>query len=188
MPDKYTLKEIRIEVAGGVTLVADVSSVDGVRSLLADLANAKIMPVSNVSSKSDQQPPTRNAESDTPESRMETRAALEPGTMGTLNLLAFKDDVPQLLRPGQLSQTDAVLSLLFALEAGLRMSKVEYEWFKDLYEAQNIKSGSPLAMILTNLRNSGYLDKKTYQADKSLRLTAKGEKKAIEILKKGRGD
>ena len=51
-------------------------------------------------------------------------------------------------------------------------------------EAQNIKSGSPLAMLITNLKNSSYIDKKVYTEDKCLRLTAKGEKQAIDAIKK----
>ena len=39
-------------------------------------------------------------------------------------------------------------------------------------------------MRLTDLRNSGYLDKRVYSVGRELRLTAKGEKKAVEVLKK----
>jgi Mn-dependent DtxR family transcriptional regulator len=38
-------------------------------------------------------------------------------------------------------------------------------------------------MLLSNLKNSNYIDKKAYSTDRTLTLTAKGEKKAIEVLK-----
>jgi hypothetical protein len=99
--------------------------------------------------------------------------------------LAFKDDVPQLLRPSAFNKAmEAALVLLHAVETGLRNSTIEYESFKALYEDQNIKSGTPLSMLITNLRNLGYLDKKEYRDSRKLRLTPKGDKKAIEILKK----
>lgn len=183
MTDKYSIKEVRVQLEGGATLIAEVDSVDGVDRLLQDIRSAGLsaaVPVQVV-------PPPRmpdGGDDDGPERRIELRAGLEIGALTAMNLLAFKDDVPQLLRPGALSVTDALLVLLFAIETGLRTSKVDYETFKDLYEAQNVKSGSPLTMKLTDLRNAGYLDKKTYQADKALCLTAKGERKAIEILKK----
>ena len=46
-----------------------------------------------------------------------------------------------------------------------------------------MKSGTPLAMLMTNLRNSGYLGKNIYKSDRRLRLTAKGDKRAREILR-----
>jgi hypothetical protein len=58
-----------------------------------------------------------------------------------------------------------------------------YDDFKDLYDAQNIKSGSSLPVLLTNLRNAGYIDKKTYSADQTIRLTAKGSNKAEDVIK-----
>jgi hypothetical protein len=78
---------------------------------------------------------------------------------------------------------EAPLVLLHAVETGLRNSAIEYDSFKALYEDQNIKSGTPLSMLMTNLRNAGYLDKKEYREHRKLRLTPQGDKKAIEILK-----
>lgn len=79
--------------------------------------------------------------------------------------------------------SDAALVLLFSVEAGLKRSSIEYEAFKGLYESQNIKSGSSLPMLLNNLKNANYIDKKTYDSDRTVRLTAKGEKRAINVLK-----
>ncbi len=38
-------------------------------------------------------------------------------------------------------------------------------------------------MLLTNLRNVGYIDKKAYGADRTERLTAKGANKAEAVIK-----
>jgi Mn-dependent DtxR family transcriptional regulator len=37
-------------------------------------------------------------------------------------------------------------------------------------------------MLLTNLRNAGYVDKKAYAVDRTVRLTAKGATKAEEVI------
>lgn len=188
MSKEYTLKEVRIDVQEGVTVIAEIDSVPSLRSLLLDLSNANLKPTE--ASKEDTLGQTqipKHDSSDTPESRIEARAGVEAGTLSSSNLVAFKDDVPQLLRPGAMSAAEALILLLFAVEAGLQTGKVDYKTFKDLYEAQNIKSGSPLTMTLTNLRNGGYLDKNVYQSDRGLRLTAKGERKAVDLLRKKKG-
>lgn len=186
MSNNYKIREARIELQPGVTLIVEVDSIDATKKLLKDLSSAKLLEVQAAEPQSrargtQQREPTTTED---PASRVELRAGLSTGRLGTSNILAFKDDIPQLLRPGSFKTvSDAAISLLFAIEIGLQNTSIDFESFKALYETQNIKSGSPLAMLLTNLRNSGYLDKKAYSADRTLRLTAKGEKKAIEVLK-----
>ena len=95
--------------------------------------------------------PERPAD-ESPIARIETRASLASGKLASAKVLAFKDGNPQLLRPGAFaSVSDATLSLLYAVEIGLKKPSIPYDDFKDLYDAQNIKSGSALAMLLTNL-------------------------------------
>jgi hypothetical protein len=183
MADTYKLKEVHVKIQGGVTLIAEVSSVAAVRALLDELGQENIKVIKHTSSLERPGDLKGDNDSDSPVARLESKAELTSGSLGTKKVLAFKDDVPELLKPSSVSITDAVLMLLFAVETGLRKNKIDYESFKGLYEAQNIKSGSPLAMTVTNLRNAGYLDKKIYENEKSLRLTAKGESKAIEVLK-----
>jgi hypothetical protein len=165
-------------------VTAEVASVDGVRAFVENLRRTKVTVKSIVTSAQDgalQQKGLLPGE--TPEARIEARAELPQGSLAKGNVLAFKDGIPQILHPTALKVTDTLLLLLFALETGLRNTNVSYDSFTDLYEAQNVKSGSPLSMSLTNLRNGGYLDKKVYKTSRSLRLTAKGEKKAINMLK-----
>lgn len=176
MNEKYKLKEAQIPLQNGVTLRVEVDTMDGLKSLLADLSSAKFQ-IGGA-------PPPPPSLGDDPISRLETKAALSSGSIAKAKIVAFKDNVPQLLRPNIFSNvTDALLVLLFSVETGLATSKIDYEAFKGLYEAQNIKSGSPMGMLLSNLRVSNYLDKSIYSADKSLSLTAKGEEKAIEVIK-----
>ncbi|MCG3114103.1 MAG: hypothetical protein LLH30_00305 [Candidatus Manganitrophus sp. SA1] len=182
MVETHKIREVHIEVQPGVTLVADVSSVEDLKSLLQDLAAEKLLTLSSwPTKKSEKQGEQLNG--DDPSMRIEQRADLSAGALKKSNILAFKDNVPQLLKPNSFNISDATLVLLFCVEVGLKNSTVDFELFKGLYEDQNLKSGSPLTMLLTNLRNSGYLDKKMYAKDRNLRLTAKGEKKAIEVLK-----
>jgi hypothetical protein len=92
--------------------------------------------------------------------------------------------VPQLLRPSTFpSVSDATLALIYALEVGVRNTNIAYEDFKAVFDAQNIKTGTPLPMLLSNLKNSGYVDRAAYGSNRTVRLTAKGEKKAEEVLR-----
>ena len=68
------------------------------------------------------------------------------------------------------------------MEIGLKRSAVSFDDFEDLHDAQNIKSGTPLPMLMTNLRNAGYIDKKAYATDRTVRLTAKGAAKAEQVI------
>jgi hypothetical protein len=182
MAEEYVLREVRLHLSDTVTLIADVKSFDGLKALIKDAANAQGLSVPEADPNA--VPKGSGGIPNDPARRIETRAGLQAGSLDRLELIAFKDNVPQVLRPGALSVVDAVLLLIFAVETGLQKTKLDYDVFKSLYEAQNIKSGSPLAMRVTDLRTQGYIDKAVYTQDRSIRLTAKGEKKAIEVLKK----
>lgn len=178
-------RELHIDIAKGVKLIVDVASRADVDAALADLRG---LAVEDIPTETRDSTPTAREEieqknEDSPESRIETRSDLPSGCLRRKSILAFKDGIPQLLRPpifGAVS--DAALILLFAVEAGLKKTAVSFEDFKALYDAQNIKSGSPLSMLLTNLKNAGYIDKGQYSANRTVRLTAKGEKKATDVL------
>jgi hypothetical protein len=183
MSENYSLREVHVTLQPNVVLIAEVDSIAAIKKLLKDLQSAQFE-TKAIDIKLDQGSSGQKASDDSPESRMESKSRLSLGSLKKANLIAFKDNVPELLLPGNLSVTDAVLILLFAVETGLKKQKIEYEAFKALYESQNIKSGSPLSVKLTDLRNEGYVDKKLYAEQQSLRLTAKGEGKAIEVIKK----
>lgn len=186
MSDKYILKEVHIEVQPGVKLVAEVSTLEALQNLLSELKTKNLSTIIKKDYKQEKEESKKGSEipSDTPAGRVEINAGLAEGSLLKFNILAFKDNVPQLLRTNIFKNVmDAALVLLHAVETGLRNPTLEYDSFKALYEGQNIKSGTPLSMLMTNLRNSGYLDKKEYRDSRKLRLTPKGDKKAIEILK-----
>lgn len=189
MASNFKLKELRIIVKPGVTLIADVDTVEDVHALLENLSQNGLYDTKAIESGGgDVEQRTEQSDArvdnETPESRIELRAELTRGYLRQKNVLAFKDGVPQLLRPTTFpAVTDAALVLIFAVEAGLKKSSISFDDFKALYEEQNIKSGSSLAMLLNNLKNAGYLDKKAYLSDRTIRLAAKGEKRAAEILK-----
>lgn len=177
----YKLREVRVTLPSGAVVTAEVSNVEDLKELLDHLGQLGFSPMNiNTNDVSEKQP----KDNDSPEARVETRAGLAAGSLRTKDVLAFKDGVPQLLRPNAFgSVADASVALLFAVEAGLKKNSLEFDAFKGLYESQNIKSGSPVSMLLTNLRNAQYLDSKLYSAERKVRLTAKGETKAIEVLK-----
>ncbi len=185
MSGTYKLKEVRVHLQSGVVLTVEVDSMAGLKTLLQDLAAADFTVHAVEDSERNRKPGPVGSPppGDDPASRVEIKASLAPGTLSKARVLAFKDNAPQLLRPGAFGNvTDALLALLFSVEAGLQVSKISYESFKGLYESQNIKSGTPMRILLSNLRASNYLDKAAHSADKSLSLTAKGETKAIEML------
>jgi len=184
MEDKYTLREVQIRVNQNLTVVAAVESVSAIKKLLEALSAENLSPqfVENKAESRDDDK-KKMVVDDTPASRLEMKSSIPAGSLLKSNILAFKDGAPQLLRPNAFKNTtEAVLALVFAVESGLKIPKIDYESFKGLFESQNIKSGSPLSMLLNNLKNSGYLDKKAYDTDRTVVLSARGEQKAIEVL------
>lgn len=184
MGDEYRFREARIRVAPGVVLVAEISSARSLKQLLMDLQSEDIVPAKSpkIADKNKDEGDSKNA--DNPLSRVAIRSGIPIRDLENSNTLVFKDGVPQLLRPSAFgSVSDATLVLLYCLEVGLKINPVVFDSFKAVYEGQNIKSGSPLSMLLTNLRGAGYLDKVLYSSGRKLRLTGKGEKKATEVLK-----
>lgn len=181
----YKITAVTIEIKPGVILTAEISSPAELKQLLTDLDQEGFDSLSQMPKGRETQSDVQKlSSSDTPISRIETRASLPPGKLVSAKALAFKDGSPQLLRPSAFaSVSDATLSLLYAVEIGLQKPSIPYDDFKDLYDAQNIKSGSALPVLLTNLRNTGYIDKKTYTANRMIRLTAKGVTKAEEVIK-----
>lgn len=181
----YKITGVTIEVRPGVVLSAEIASPAELRQLLDDLHEegfGAAMPVDK-----DRRPISSRVEAsgeESPVSRIEIRASLSPGGLSKAKVLAFKDGNPQLLRPATFaSVSDATLALLYSVEIGLKKPSIPYDDFKDLYDAQNIKSGTALPMLLTNLRKAGYVDKKAYATDRTVRLTAKGATKAEEVIK-----
>jgi hypothetical protein len=187
MSEKYTIREVHVDLQPGVTVIADVSTVDGLSALLDDLKVKGMTAETTHKKRKDEfhvEERDQDDLDDSPAGRIEVGAGLNGGSLLSRNVLAFKDGIPQLLRPRAFaSVTDAALVLLHAVETGLRNQSVDYESFKGLYDAQNLKSGTPLSMLMTNLRRSGYLDKGAYGDGRKLRLTAKGDKRAVEIIK-----
>jgi predicted MarR family transcription regulator len=181
-------RELHVQLRDGVKLVIEVSSADEIRTALDRLEKDGLIDSTSRDPKpAAATPKTKHAVadlSDSPESRVAVHAEVDASALRSKNILAFKDGIPQLLRPSSFpSISDATLILIFAVEAGLKRNSVSFDEFKALFDGQNIKSGSALSMLLNNLKNAGYVDKNAYGADRTIRLTAKGEKKAIEVLK-----
>ena len=181
----YKISKVTVKVKPGVTLTAEVSNAADVKQLLKDLQEEGFArPMETPRRKEMPAPMPELPGDESPLNRIETRASLAPSKLSSAKVLAFKDSSPQLLRPGAFdSVSDATLSLLYAVEIGSKRPSIPFDDFRDLYDAQNIKSGSPLPVLLSNLRNGGYIDKKAYAADRTIRLTAKGATKAEEVIR-----
>ncbi len=185
MAASYKIREVQIDVKPGIRLLAEVESIDELKKLVSELAKAELLEVRAEPDGHKKTAVHKEPEvgDDAPAGRVELRAGLTQGSLKGKSVLAFKDGVPQLLRPNSFGNvTEATLALLFAIEVGMKRNPVEYDGFKAIYDDQNIKSGSPLPMLISNLKNAGYVDKGLYTGSRGLRLTAKGEKKAIEVL------
>lgn len=188
MSETYKIREAHVQVSPNVTIIVELNSLDAVKQLITDFSKHGLLPVEQIKitqSKTQQSFEAKVQDSlDTPIARAETRAGVPKGSFASTNILAYKDDIPQLIKPAVFGAvSDAALVLLFSVEAGLKKSSIDYEAFKGLYESQNIKSGSSLPMLLNNLKNANYIDKKAYNTDRIVRLTAKGERRAIDVLK-----
>jgi len=186
MSDAVKYRELRIDIGNGVTLVVDVATKADVEAALKELADFGVT-LDKEGGKDvrdeDKPAPQAPVHGDTPDARLELRADLLPGSLRKKNILVFKDGIPQLLRPSSFpAVSDAALILIFSVEAGLKKPSLTFDEFRALYDAQNIKSGSPMSMLLNNLKNSNYIDKVVYGRDRTVRLTGKGEKKATEVL------
>lgn len=191
MENKIKLKELHVTIQEGVVLKIDVSSIEDVKEALDQLTKADFIKIADAggAQKNDKAgaapPPPPTPAGDDPISAIETRAELAKGALTAKNILAIKDGIPQLLKPNSFDNvTDALLVLLFATEITLKNAKMEYDALKSLYEGQGIKSGSSFALLLNNLKNAQYIDKKLYDTNRTISLTAKGEKSAIDILKR----
>jgi len=180
----YTLKMAEVRLSTGVTIVAEVASLEAIKQLVKDVEASRIGQLAHEPAEPRRAPATSTqSATEDPLGRMEVRAGLKLGSLGKAKVLAIKEGVPQLLHPSKFKITDALLVLMFAVETGLSHNPTAYDTFSAIYEAQNLKSGSPLSMLITNLRNQGYLDKRAYADGRSLRLTGKGEQKAFEVLR-----
>jgi len=186
MENNYKLKELKIIIRPGVELTAIVDSISDVTKLLEDLKkeNFESVTIKPPELGAPPLPPNLNLNNfDDPHSKIELQASLQSNSLIEKKVLAFKDNIPQLLRPNIFGNTtEALLVLLYAIEVGLNKKSIEYDAFKSLYDGQNIKSGSSLSMLLNNLKNSQYIDKNTYDKDRTIILTAKGAQKGVEIL------
>jgi hypothetical protein len=155
----YTITRAEISLRAGIKVIADVTSIEGINSLLADLQTGGLGEPTINERRSEDTKSHVLAKTDEPGRRIESQAGLDEGRLQAAKILAIKDGVPQLLQKNIFNTvTDAVLVLMYSLEVGLKQNPVPYDDFASLFESQNLKSSSPLSMLVTNLRTAGYLE------------------------------
>lgn len=190
MSDKYKIVEVNVALKNGITVKVEIDKIESLKDLIDDLKNIGLLDLSAKPGDKDDNLNKKNKEKETEENddnpllKVELRADLDDGVLSSKKVLGFKNGIPQLFKPGNITPSESLLVLLFAIENGLSISKISFDEFKAIYEGQGIKSGTPLNMLTTNIKNSNYIDKKTYDNDRHLTLSSKGADKAKEILKK----
>jgi hypothetical protein len=190
MADKYKIKEVNVALTNGITVKVEIEKIENLKDLIDDLKTIGLLDLSaKPADKPEQQIKNKKEKEednhdDNPLSKVELRADLDGGILTSKKVLGFKNGIPQLFKPGSIAPTESLLVLLFAIENGLNLTKISFDEFKAIFEGQGIKSGTPLNMLTTNVKNANYIDKKTYDNDRHLTLSSKGADKAKEILKK----
>lgn len=183
MPTNFKFRELRIQIRSDVLLVVEVSSIADVKAALDQLKDEELLSAFPPPPKGKHDKPDKR-DTDEPASIIELSADIPANSLSDNNVLAFKNGVPQLIRPNMFgSVTEAVLVLLYSVEVGLKNNTIAFDSFKQLYDGQSIKAGSPLPMLITNLKNSGYIDRRTYDTSRNLTLSPKGAKKAVAVIK-----
>ncbi len=105
---------------------------------------------------------------------------VDPDAFEKLKLIAIKNDAVQLLKPTKLKPTESCYLLLAVNEFALGKQSMQFEDWRELCQASNIKSPTPIYKIASNAKNAGHIDKKKYTNTRELVLSPKG----VEIVRK----
>jgi hypothetical protein len=100
------------------------------------------------------------------------------------SLFGVKAGKVQILRTQKFAASEALMAICFVSEIGVGRPALSYEDLKEAFEESRVRSKSPLYMIISNLGNLGYIDKKRYDSQQEVVLTAKGETKVREAITK----
>jgi hypothetical protein len=122
-----------------------------------------------------------------PLERIALRLDVPGDKLRTANLFGVKGDKVQILKTQKFTASEAVMAICLVSETGLGRPALSYEDLKEAFQESSIKSKSPLYMIISNLGNLGYIDKKRYDSQAEVVLTAKGEAKVGQAISKALG-
>jgi hypothetical protein len=190
MENKYKIKEVSVELENGIKIILELNNIKELKEFIDDLKAEGLfeLVVKTKDKKDDKKNETDDkvdTDLDDPMTLIELKSGIEEGTLKKKKIIAFKNNTPQLIRPGEFSTpTDALLFLIYATETGLGQPKIPFDDFKTMFDTQGIKSGSPLTMLLNNLKNANYIDKKAYDNERNITLTPKGSEKAVDLVKR----
>lgn len=119
-----------------------------------------------------------------PTERVANRLDIDAAKLRDAKLFGIKGEKVQIFKAQKFAPFEAVLAISFVSEIGIGKTALSYEELKEAYQESHIKSGSPLYMIISNIGNQGYIDKKRYESQKEIVLIAKGVEKVKEAIEK----
>ena len=128
--------------------------------------------------------PVPSTTTEEPFDKMAHRLDVEPSNLSGAKLFGIKGDKVQIFKTQKFAPAEAVMAICYVSEVGVGKSALTYEELKEAFQASHIKSDSPLYMIISNIANSGYIDKQRYDSQKEIVLTAKGDTKIKGIIQK----
>lgn len=108
------------------------------------------------------------------------KIGVDPDAFEKLKLIAIKNDDVQLLKPTKLKPSESGYLLLAVNEFALGKQSMQFEDWRDLCQASNIKSTTPIYKIALNAKDNGHIDKKRYSSTREMILSPKG----VEVVKK----
>jgi len=108
------------------------------------------------------------------------RLGVDPDKLEKSGLLGIKDESIQIIKVNKLTPVIASLLILAVKDLLFNQKPIPYTEWKDLCEANGIRSNSPLYMIANNAKNFGYINKEKYNTAKEMLLIPKG----IKVVKK----
>lgn len=120
-------------------------------------------------------------EKEDPLKKVSLRLEMDYEKLNKEQLFGTKEGRVQIFKP-KFSPKDALLVITFIYEIGLGNTSIPYEELKETFRNSNIKSKSPLYLIIFNAAKSGYIDKQRYDTQKEITLSPKGEARVKKII------
>lgn len=151
-------------------------------NIINQISKSKQFKATPIKDESQTQPPIITSSDEDPVSIFATKIGVNPDDFVKSKLIAIKNDDVQILKPTKITARNGGMLLLAINEYVFNNTTTPYKEWKELCEVSNLKSKTPIYQIAGDIKNGGYIDKKTYDntPKKEMKLTPK----AIEVIRK----